>query len=333
MSTQTPNWLDYVCAAGGFEDASLLFEWANGRRLVLPMVRGVGRWPGGRCRPPIRRPGASAAASARAHRTRRPSADVFRYLSSQPALRTLIRPNPRAAETWAAACPSRTMTIPARAHVLDLAGGFDRVWSKQFAGSARTAIRKAERSGLVVERDTTGRLMSVFYDLFKRSVDRWAGQQHEPRLLAHWRARRRDPLQKLQMMVQSLGEACHVWVAWSDGRPAAGIVVLQGANAHYTRGAMDKAWPGRPERTISCIGWRSRRPARPVVSSITWVRAARAARSRSSRAGSARLPSLRRVSTGAAPLTPIEHRLRGLVKRAIGSGTFPSPASSRPRDR
>lgn len=37
-------------------------------------------------------------------------------------------------------------------------GGFGHVWrKKRFAGTARTAVRKAERSGLTVERDTTPR--------------------------------------------------------------------------------------------------------------------------------------------------------------------------------
>jgi lipid II:glycine glycyltransferase (peptidoglycan interpeptide bridge formation enzyme) len=36
-----------------------------------------------------------------------------------------------------------------------------------------------------------------------------------------------------------------LWVAWHDGRPAAGILVLQGEhNAHYTRGAMDREVAG-----------------------------------------------------------------------------------------
>jgi lipid II:glycine glycyltransferase (peptidoglycan interpeptide bridge formation enzyme) len=57
------------------------------------------------------------------------------------------------------------------------------------------------------------------------------------------RGRRRDPIEKLQA-IAGLGEACRIWAAFKDGRPAAAIVVLQGANAHYTRGAMDKELAG-----------------------------------------------------------------------------------------
>lgn len=36
-------------------------------------------------------------------------------------------------------------------------------------------------------------------------------------------------------------DACRIWVAWVDGKPAASIIVLTfGANAYYWRGAMDK---------------------------------------------------------------------------------------------
>jgi lipid II:glycine glycyltransferase (peptidoglycan interpeptide bridge formation enzyme) len=45
-------------------------------------------------------------------------------------------------------------------------------------------------------------------------------------------------------MARTLGEACRVWVAWAEGQPAAAILVLQGTNAHYTRGMMDKDLAG-----------------------------------------------------------------------------------------
>ena len=35
----SPEWVDAVCATGGFEDASRLYETRDGRLLVLPMVR------------------------------------------------------------------------------------------------------------------------------------------------------------------------------------------------------------------------------------------------------------------------------------------------------
>jgi lipid II:glycine glycyltransferase (peptidoglycan interpeptide bridge formation enzyme) len=128
--------------------------------------------------------------------------------------------------------------------VLDLTGGFDEVWRSRFTGEARTAVRKAERAGLDVDCDTTGALVPVFYRLFRLSLDRWASRQHEPRRLARRRGRNRDPLEKFELLARRLGDACRLWVASAGGEPAAAILVFQGANASYTRGAMDPRLAG-----------------------------------------------------------------------------------------
>src|SRR5438876_910923 len=49
LETQSPAWADATCAAGGFEDASRLYETANGRRLVLPLLRRSFAGGGGAC--------------------------------------------------------------------------------------------------------------------------------------------------------------------------------------------------------------------------------------------------------------------------------------------
>jgi Acetyltransferase (GNAT) domain len=243
LAFQTPTWLDCICATGEFEDASRLYETATGARMILPMVR--------RRLPRVLATQASLPAAwgmgglvARGCPGVDDLALVFRDLIQQPALRTSIRPNPLLGEAWAAARPAGVTVTPRVAHVLDLQGGFDRVWSERFPQATRHKIRKAERSGLVVECDSSGRLVPVFYALWRRSVDRWAHQQHEPRLLARWRARRRDPLPKFERIARRMGDACRVWVAWHAGSPAAAILVLISNNASYTRGAMDKALAG-----------------------------------------------------------------------------------------
>ena len=241
---QAPMWLDCLCAVGRYRDASRLYELLSGRRLVLPMVR-LG------CRtgplaieasfPPSWGMGGVVASGG-------PRADdlaaVFADLSQRPLMRTSLRPNPLTNASWAEARPRGALTVPRLAHVLDLDGGFAHVWDERFTGSARTAVRKAERAGLTVECDTSGRRTAVFYELFERSLDRWARQQHEPRALARWRGHRRDPPRKLQLIAEHLADRCHLWVAWRGGEPAAAILVLQDANASYTRGAMDKELAG-----------------------------------------------------------------------------------------
>jgi lipid II:glycine glycyltransferase (peptidoglycan interpeptide bridge formation enzyme) len=98
--------------------------------------------------------------------------------------------------------------------------------------------------GVTAECDATGRLMPVLYELFERSLERWARQQREPLALARWRGHRRDPLRKFEAIARSVGGACRVWVARIEGTPVAAILVLLGTNAHYTRGVMDQELAG-----------------------------------------------------------------------------------------
>ncbi|MCB9098836.1 MAG: GNAT family N-acetyltransferase [Anaerolineales bacterium] len=245
LVTQTPAWIDCICASGPYEDASRLYEFKGGRQLILPMVRrkGVPGFLNTEASMPYAW-GMGGLVGAQPIQTEE-VANVIADLSSRSVLRTLIRPNPRHGPVWAAAAQMRDIiTIPRSAHVLDLEGGFDHVWNQCFHSTTRRNVRKANRSDLVVESDTTGKLVSDFYNLFQKSLDRWANQQNEPLLLARWRGQRRDPIHKFQRMAEVLGEACRIWVARISDQPVAAILVLQGTNAHYTRGAMNKELAG-----------------------------------------------------------------------------------------
>jgi hypothetical protein len=49
LPEHTPEWVDAVCAVAPFTDATRLYEFADGRQFVLPLVRrsgpsGVGGW-------------------------------------------------------------------------------------------------------------------------------------------------------------------------------------------------------------------------------------------------------------------------------------------------
>ena len=236
LVTQTPAWTDCLCAVTGARDVSRLYDFGSGRRLVLPLVR------------PRRRPGFEASFPPAwgfgglvgpAARTEEVSA-VLTDLRSSGVLSVRVRPNPLHHRVWAAARPPGVTVLRRRAHVVDLEQGFDAVWKHGFSSRARNHVRRAERAGVTVELDTDGHRVPVFYELFLSSVERWARRQHEPAALARARARRRDPPGKLRHLLADLGGAARLWLAWSaDGRPAAAILVLQTANAHYTRGAID----------------------------------------------------------------------------------------------
>lgn len=239
LGFQARSWVDAICSLGSWCDASRLYEFPDGGRFLLPLVRRAGppaaaTWQGSF--PAGWGTGGLVGAE-------QPSphelAQIFADLREQPVLRTSVRPNPVQDGAWAAARPPDVVRVPRLAHVLDLAGGFGEVWRKRFKGSARTAVRRAERAGLVVECDTSGRLVPAYYRLYNLSLERWAVRQHEPRALALWRGRRRDPQRKLAAIARSLGDKCRLWLASHDGRPVAGILVVHAANASYTRGAMD----------------------------------------------------------------------------------------------
>jgi hypothetical protein len=113
--------------------------------------------------------------------------------------------------------------IPRLAHVLGLECGTARLWAGM-TKTVRQGVHKAERKGVEIERDTTGRLVPVFFDLYAMSVERWARAQHEPLWLARWRASHRDTQAKFGRLAAELGDAMRVWVArTTSGNPGAPV--------------------------------------------------------------------------------------------------------------
>jgi lipid II:glycine glycyltransferase (peptidoglycan interpeptide bridge formation enzyme) len=171
---------------------------------------------------------------------------MFADLAGRRLPRMTVRPNPATATTWEQAAPSTAVRRPHMAQTLDLGAGFAEVWQARFKSDTRTRVRRAERLAVAVESDHTGRLVPVFQALYQKSVARWARRDGQPLLLARWRAARREPASKLRAVSAAMGASCRVYVASVDGRPAAAIVVLLGANsATYWRGAMDEQVAGK----------------------------------------------------------------------------------------
>ncbi|MFE7582406.1 GNAT family N-acetyltransferase [Streptomyces gardneri] len=242
LVTQTPTWLDSLCATGPFEDASRLYVFEGGRRLLVPLARRRGlpawltaeeSWPSGwGIGGPLAAPGVPDEEEA---------AVVLRDLARRPALRVGVRFGPAAGPVWPAAVPPAFATEALTTYVLDLSGGFDEVWAHRFHGRVRRDVRKAERSTVEVEADRGGRLVGEFYGLYETSMVRWAGQQHEPRAFARLRQSRAFPRRYLEEVADRFGASCAVYLARVDGEPAAGVVVLSyGGRAKYWRGAMDR---------------------------------------------------------------------------------------------
>ena len=236
--SQTPEWLSCICAIGPWSDASRYYEFDDGRRVVLPLVRRS------------HLPGTAVVASLPyGWGSGGPLADgpvspdhtrlVWADLLGRGALVRDVRFGPRTPEPWHAA-PECFRRTEREVEVLDLTGGFGTVWSERFRSTARTAVRKAERSDLEVRVDRSGRLVGTFHELYRLSIDRWAVRQHEPLRLSRYRAERANPRRKFEVVAERLGDRCTVWVAYHRGRPAAGLIVLRhGRQASYWRGAMD----------------------------------------------------------------------------------------------
>lgn len=246
LVTQSATWLESRCSLGAHADASRLYETGGGRRLVLPLVRRTGFGDGALAvRSSYTEGWGMGGLLGDGGITREDVAIVVGDLVKRPSIRTLIRPNPLLAQAWEVARVPGVRCMPRLAHVLALDGGFDHVWSRRFTAGARANARKAERAGVTIERGSSSTHVDAYYELFDRSLERWAARQHEPAWLARWRGHRRDSAAKLQSLARSLGDDFGVWVARLDDRTVAAAIVLRSANAHYTRGVMDPEPAGR----------------------------------------------------------------------------------------
>lgn len=240
LESQSPAWAAAMCAAGGFQDVSRLYETAEGRRLVLPLLRRS--MAGGLLafdranQPHCGVSGIIAAGGATAGEI----GAVLDDLAGRRVLAQSVSPGPLLAQAWFAAAPVRATTVPHRAHTLDLAGGWDEIWSKRFSRTSRRGVRHAERAGVTVACHTSGQGVPEFCHLLEHAVVRWARKQHEPLWLARRRLARRDPRAKFEAMGRFLGERFRVYLASVGGRPVAGSVVILGTNAYDFRAAMDE---------------------------------------------------------------------------------------------
>jgi hypothetical protein len=155
-----------------------------------------------------------------------------------------IKANHDSSGTWEQGLVPQAKILWRRVEVVDLQGGYERV-RQRFRSSARSAIRKAENSHLTVERDTSGRCVSTFYDLYLSWTSRRAEEAGLPGWLTTYLARRRQPLRNFEIIAAALGENCRVWVARNRGEAVASIITLVfGQHAVYWSGYSDKALAG-----------------------------------------------------------------------------------------
>ncbi|MCU1455865.1 MAG: hypothetical protein JWN46_4011 [Acidimicrobiales bacterium] len=317
--TQSPRWMDALEASGQWVDASRSYRLDGGRELVLPLVRrrALGAMGPLHSLPDAWGYGGLVGAGIDAAAVAAVVEDL--RASRNPWVR--IRPNPLHAHAWSdgAALAGGTLEIPRRAHVLRLDVDPDEIFRTRFTSACRRAVRSAEKAGLIVEVDAKGALAPVFHDLLQRSVERWAGSQHEPLALARWRADRRDPLRKFEAWSRALDGGCRILVARRAGRAIAAMVILQGHNAHMTRSAMDRELVGH-DRPNELLMWHAIRDA--AEAGCQWFHLGESGQSENL--------SRYKEKYGAVPMEYAEHRIervpatsvdtavRSAVKRLIG---------------
>jgi GNAT acetyltransferase-like protein len=237
VATQAPEWMD--CLAGrGYTDRSKLYVLPDGRRLVLPVAaRSVSGftvtqqswaygWGYGGA---LVEGGALDAASCRL---------VLDDLARSRALLGGITPMPLRGAVWDAAAGPAVERVRYTSQVIDLADGWDALWTKKFRRQARNSVRKAERFELDIRREEgpDARGVALFADLYGQSVDRWAAQRGQPLAIARRLAARRDRPGQVAAAARALGGRCVVWSVLRGGEPVAVNVIL--ATAHHAIGWM-----------------------------------------------------------------------------------------------
>jgi hypothetical protein len=253
MVSQTPAWSDAIQQATGAVDVSRFYVLEDGRQLLLPLLR----------RRPV--PGLHlddsyplpwgygdllATGGVRPTDVQHVLTDL---LQQRHAARTRLLANYATAAQWQAGRVPGVLCRPGTAHVLDLDGGFGRIWDQRLHKSVRTAVRKAEKSGVTIQRSTSGELTSVFYDVYLAWVLDRARDSGMPPWLATLAARRREPLRVFEAVATHLGKACRQWVAWHGGQPVAvSISLVHGGHATMWRGYGRKALAG-PVRAANLL--------------------------------------------------------------------------------
>lgn len=235
-----PIWTDVMCSVENYEDVSRLYETQDGRKFILPLVKR--KYLPGFLSLQTGFPVFWGFGGLTSCDELYPEdfAAVHDDLSRRGALQISVLPDALQADKWAVTNARHKGQIPRCAHVLELDSDFETVWKNRFTGGTRTGVRKAEKSGLVVECDTTGKLIPVYYDLLLQSLKRWARKQNEPEWLYRLRLTGTIALHKIEAWAKLLGDRCRTWVAWYDNTPVAAIIILQATNAYYALGAMNK---------------------------------------------------------------------------------------------
>jgi hypothetical protein len=250
VASQTPEWSDWLARTRGYEDASRLYEFPDGRQLVLPLV--ARRVLGVRVSEESMPYGFGYGGVLVAGGEPRPdeAAAVLADLSRRPVAVTSLFPLPTTSDLWSDLAPRSAVRVPYRGQVLDLRGGFEEVFAKRFTKDTRKRIRRAQRAELKVRRTPDDTMLAAFTELNDRSVQRWARDRGQPSWLARLVERRRDRAGQLATATATLGSMCVAFAAYRNGEPVAAFAALHagehalGWMSAIDRGPADETYAG-----------------------------------------------------------------------------------------
>ena len=240
LPSQSPQWLSALRADSGYRDASKLFCFPTGRRVLVPMaerrIAGVGlaaaAWPsnwnyGGLL---VEGGGPPTAQEATAV-----LADLARGFAP-----TRLAPDPREAHLWDKVAGPSILRVPQRTHALDLCDGFDALWSDKFTRTTRQHVRVAEKRGVEVIVDRSEEAIKAFSSLYNLARLRWGHQRGHPTWLTRLMALQHDPVAQARKVLANCGDEAVLWRAMWRGQPvAAHIVLTHGNTVHDWLGAVD----------------------------------------------------------------------------------------------
>ena len=235
---QTPEYFDAVLTATGGADVSRFYQLRDGRQLVLPLVRRQSSlglhldagYPRGYGPAGMLATGGLLADDVRT---------VLQDLRNDSlSLRT--GGSSHTFEQWSAGLLPGVADERHPVAVIELdpgeSGDGEAFRAARLDATTRERLRRAVRLGVEVEKDSAGRLVPVFYDIYRAWVERQIVRSALPPVVARRRALRAEPYAKFATVAASTKEACRTFVGWYRGRPvAASIMLLHGHHASSWR--------------------------------------------------------------------------------------------------
>jgi hypothetical protein len=223
---QTPVWTDSLVNTGRYLDASRLYEFSDGLTIILPLVRQTHR--------PARITIISSMPSgwgfgglvSLGTPENQHLESIYADLSHLPAASIKIRPGPFGYTPWDESMPTSWRKATRCTHTIDLQMGCSHLWENSLNGSTRTKIRKAMKSGLICEPVSSPEGLQHFYDLYMKWIEDRALARRVPLPLARLLGKKREPYWKFESVLQTVGEACQIWIARDNQQPVAAAILL-----------------------------------------------------------------------------------------------------------